>query len=672
MGGQADAVSSRMRVADRLPSRLRAGLVIVGASWGLAVAAVVIAALAGPPYNVPGDFLILYLGYAVVWGPVAALFAGRSLTGLATIAAAQSIGAGLGAVLIALARVDIGHPGAQGFLLHVADRPGIPGALASLAVLPVLLTTRRLSQPERIFIAAGVTAATIPALLAPLRQRAELTLPNPIAADPSWQPVLMTVIVASFTVAVICGVVSLVIALRRWLWGPVDDRRGQGWVVLGQSMLVLFASPIYLPVLPEWSAAVDRVSPLTPFAALLFMPAVAVLVSMRRRPGWEVAVNRAVVNVLLMLGFIATYSTIATTVALTLPVAPLIAGVLGVAVLVLVIDPGRRWIQARVDALIFGDAADPAQLIRRLGEHLPREEPGGELQVLADELRDALRLARLELRPADPGAACAGSGEGGGPAAWIPLRSSEGDAGWIIAAAPGYQRVDRRTLQVLERVSGAVAITMRLAEVTRETLAAGERVREVGAEERRMVARELEEGLGPGLARSVERLERVPALVISGSRETGAELDGVRAELAERTREVRDLARTLLPGALDSGDVDQALQELAERFSSARLDVAVEGVLGDAVHEGREAAVHHLVAELVLLARRAPGARRARIRITVDRRSVHIMLMLDTAERAQDEAPIVASIHDRAVELGGQLRDAVGEDSRSLAVELPR
>lgn len=187
-----------------------------------------------------------------------------------------------------------------------------------------------------------------------------------------------------------------------------------------------------------------------------------------------------------------------------------------------------------------------------------------------------------------------------------------------------------------------------------------------------MVARELDEGLGPGLARSVDRLDRIPQLVVSRSPEAGAELAAVREELAERTSEVRDLARTLLPGALDTGDVDTALRELATRFSSARLDITVEGRLGDAVPDGREAAIHHLVAELVLLARRAPDARRAVITIDVAAREVRIALEVDGRGRPGDEGPILASVRDRADELGGDLEDTVVGAGRVIVVAVPR
>ncbi len=651
---------------------LVAGITVTVVAWALALAMIVLSLVIGPPYTVKGDFWVIYLGYAIVWGGVAGLLISRGARFVGVILAVQGIGAGLSGLLTVLARLEL-PADAEGLLAHLADRPWIPGALASFSILPLLLTQRPLAPATRGLVGFGLTVSLLPAVLAPFRQR-EGQPANPLAIpDPVVQQVLIVIIVTSFTLAVAVGVVSLGVACwRRWA-GPITDRHGQGWIVLGQALLVVFASPIFLPAWPDLALTFDRVAPIAPLVALLFMPAAVIVFALGRRVGGiELTVNRALVNVMLVAVLVTAYTAVATTLALAFPVAPLIAGVIGVAVLALGLEPLQRWIQGRVDELVYGDAADPAQLVRALGDRLPDGVDGDDLRSLADELRVALRLAHLELRSAEPGGVLAVSGGSGGPVSRIPLRGSDGEVGWIDAAAPGRQRVDRRALRVLDRVSGVLAIAVRLAEVNREILDAGERAREVGAEERRMVARELDQGLGPGLARSADRLDRVPALVAAGDAAAGVELAAVRLELAERTTEVRDLARTLLPGALDSGDLDTALRELAARFTSAKLEIDVRGVLGDAIPEGREAAVHHLVAELVLLVRRAPGARRADIELETLPRVVRISLTVDGHAGEIDEAAILGSIRDRIDELGGTFADTSGDRTRSLVVELPR
>ena len=71
-------------------------------------------------------------------------------------------------------------------------------------------------------------------------------------------------------------------------------------------------------------------------------------------------------NVLLLVALLLAYVSVATALTVLLPVPPTIAGVAGVAVLALGIAPLQRWIQRRVDSLVYGDAAEPAQLLRRV------------------------------------------------------------------------------------------------------------------------------------------------------------------------------------------------------------------------------------------------------------------------------------------------------------------
>lgn len=674
MSAPADAARFDPRVTSARPRMVaRAiGVTVLAVSWTLVLVTILAATMIGPPYA-PGELTVVYLGYAIVWGAVASVLVGRGAYLTGAILSLQAIGSGLSLLLTVVGLAQFGGPDFTAILAHTADRFWLPGALTSFAVLPLLLTTLPLGRVLRMLVVVAILVALVPMVLAPFRQR-EGSAPNPLApADPAVQAALLTALLTAFTFIVVMSVASLGVAVwRRW-WGPVADRPGQGWVVLGQALLVVLASPIFLPIVPELAATLDAFAPLAPLVALLFMPAAVIVFALGRRMGGiDVTVNRAAVNVLLLAVSVLAYSAIATTIALTLPVPPLIAGVIGVAALVLSLEPLRAWIQGRVDELVYGDAADPAQLVRALGDRVPDDVDGDDVRALADELRTALRLARLELHSTEPGCVRAVSGEGGGAPVRIPLRGSTSEVGWIEAAAPGRQRVDRRVVRVLDQVSGVLAITVRLAAINGDILDAGERVREVGAEERRMVTRELDESLGPGLARSAERLDRVPALVAAGDPAAGPELAALRDELAERAREVRDLARTLLPGALDSGDIDTALRELADRFSSSRLDIAVEGRLGDAIPDRREAAIHHLVAELVLLIRRAADARRARIRIEVAVRSVRISLDVDGRGRPADEAAILASVRDRADELGGDLTDTPRPRGRTIVVEVPR
>ena len=153
----------------------------------LVAIAVVLAVIAGAPYAVKGDFVIIYVGYAIVWGGIAGLLVARGARFVGVILAVQGIGAGLSAVLTVIARFEPADAAAHGLLVHLADRPWIPGALASFSILPLLLTTRTLAPATRALVGVGLTASLLPAMIAPFRQRDGQPV-NPLApTDPAVQ-----------------------------------------------------------------------------------------------------------------------------------------------------------------------------------------------------------------------------------------------------------------------------------------------------------------------------------------------------------------------------------------------------------------------------------------------------------------------------------------------------
>jgi signal transduction histidine kinase len=253
----------------------------------------------------------------------------------------------------------------------------------------------------------------------------------------------------------------------------------------------------------------------------------------------------------------------------------------------------------------------------------------------------------------------------------LALRNDRDVVGWVTARSEGSQRIDRRTRRVLERISGVLAVALQLAAINRDIAEARDRALEVAEEERRMVRRELHDGLAPALEHSAGLLAGVPAMLESDRASARRALTDVRADLAERTIEVRDLARTLLPGALDAGDLAAALDELASRFSGAALTITAESSGLNALDPSRQAAVHHLVAEAVLLVRRSVGAREAAIAVHVAGDVARIAITADVPFAVGPAAQAtLASIADRTDDLGGTLE--VPADGRGIRVEVPR
>ena len=191
-----------------------------------------------------------------------------------------------------------------------------------------------------------------------------------------------------------------------------------------------------------------------------------------------------------------------------------------------------------------------------------------------------------------------------------------------------------------------------------------------------MVRRELHVGLAPALAGASTRLDRARRALGVDDAEAHRELAAIRTELAARTEEVRDLARTLLPGALDAGDLDTALRDLAERFSHDGLLISVESDGADLLDPARQAAIHHILAEAALLARRCAVSVAATstvsMRVNVDARRAVVVIGIDAPIAADEMRAALDSIEERARELGGVADVVSMVDCHEIRVEVPR
>ena len=635
--------------------------VVVAASWGPALLAVVLTVVHGLPFVATGEMVSLYLLNAFVWGAASGLLLARRSSPVAVITAAAAIGSAISAASRQLVRSPGGEWIDPWLATHVIDRVWLPGTLATLCVLPLLLPPRRLGPASRVLVAVGATACVVPLLVSFLREKPGAA-PHPLGlGDPGLQTVVSSVFVVALAAGVAVAVVAAGILAWRWRRGDAAQRRGLGWLVLGQTLSILLFAPTFLPWLPLTSQELFRLVPVAPIAGIVFLAAAVVVVGLGGSlRGWEATANRVVVGTLLLAVVVLAYVSIATFLSTVLPVPPMIAGVAGVVVFVLLLDPLRRFLQARVDALVYGDAADPDQLLARLGAV---RHDGDLLASLVADVRDALRLGALKVA-AGTAPRAAGRHE-----VVLPLRGPTGGIGWVRGAAPGRQRLDQRTQRVLEGISGVLAVALRLDLANQELGEARDRALTAGEEERRMLRRELHDGLEPALAATAARLARVAERLPEPA--PRAELADVRAALALSTTDVRDLARTLLPGALDAGDLDAALRELGERFSSERLTIAVASRAAESLDPARQNALHHLAAEAVLLLRRSSTAGRAELRLDVGVDSARLDLCADApfALGASAEATL-RSLADRADELGGSA--VVADGGRAIRVGVPR
>lgn len=636
----------------------RTTAVLVGAaSAGLALAAVVLALVnattAEPPFEVHREFFVSDVFLALLYSPFGALIARRGHVigwGLLGI----GIGFALTGLAIQYAVLGVAHPDLPAYaaVSQLVVAGWVAGTLCGVLVLPWLIgrdppTGLRLSAA----VAGGVLAVT--AGLSRYLSRIPGAPDHPLAGDrlsdvaDRYDDLMVPV----YVVVGVLGALHLALRTRR---AEPSERRGLRWVMVSLLTLSLSYLAFEAGLAAEGPAVAAGAVVLC--AAMVMLPA-AVFVLVVRQPSYDVdlAVSRALVGALLTIAVVGAYLVLVWFGGRYLPWSRESAGLVAVAGLALAVMPLRAWLQGRVDALVFGTSADAGRLLDRLGADIERGH--GEMSILeglVDGLRRGLRL-RAVVVDADSLRVASGPETLYLPVE-VPLRSRGREVGRLVLEAPLGERLDLRTLELVEQLAALVAVALDLALVNTELEGARSRIADVRQEERRLLRRELHDSLGPSLAGTSLALAAIARSegLAPGSARMLAQLQG---ELAQRSEDVRQMARHLLPPALEDGRLGDALAQLADRFDQGRFTVTVDAADPDSIDSRRQIALYHVAAEAVLNAHRHAGARRCRVTLTHDPDALRLVVEDDGSGVDATHTPGIGlrSMRERATELHGTL-----------------
>lgn len=581
-------------------------------SWALALGGLLVMWLADLPAEpLPGVFLSqvpngMLAGFddvgvavALVYGPVSALILARRPHPVGVILAVHAIGSGLtafgvpyGMLGTQVAGLPLWEP-----IALAAGWSFVPGTFMT-ASLPLLVTLRRLRPWERGLVGLN-GAVTLGALAVSLTPRDVLDGAEPVLRDLfSWLSY------AAVGIAIACWVVLAV----RWARSRGRVRTSVAWLALGHGFLSLSYIALVLPKefeLPGWAADLALVAPV--LGQVVYPAAILVVVLGQRMWGVALVVNRLVLWSLLTIGGIVVYLIV---VVLASPLLPERNGVWIVTpvAIALAAQPLTRWLQRRIDVLVYGDAADPPTLLARLGERIGELEPGVEgLQQLADVLRRVLRLGSVEVRMVASDFLAVSGGATGTPHV-VLLQSGGESLGQLVVRPPDGQRFDRRTLAALADISGLIVAAVRLVESNHVLERARCALVAERAGERRTMRRELHDGLGPSLAGVGFGLAAVENLLATQPDRAASLLRELAVDVNRRVRDVRQLAVLVYPSPLDGATLAEALEELAGRFDSDAMRVhSVVDTPGGIARE-LEDALYFIGAEAIANAARHSGA----------------------------------------------------------------
>lgn len=631
---------------------------VAGVGWLIAALAVVLVVATRHRPEPLADW-VMDLVVAVVYGIVVATMLPRTRHPVVWILAAAAWGCALAGFAEGYGALTGDWP-AQGLVFYSAFWVWIPGVYATVAVVPLLVVPGWSRRRLPVLVAALVATAlsTLPGLtlVAP-------GLPdNPLGLDQAgWQSFLRDL--ASWpdrTVAAI-GAAELVWLLVRIRGSSRVERRGLGWLAAGHGAMVLALAMFLTPVPDAWAAAAPEVSGTVLLLAQVFLPAaLLVLVLGRQLWGVDVTVNRATLWTVMTVTIALLYLLLVAVSTRVVPGESDIALAFAVGLVGLGSAPLRHLVQRRVDRLVYGTGADPASLVSSM-----EDWNGRDIEGLAAALCGSLRLADVRI-VAEPGGEEPAAPVVRDHDAVIALTSRGRRVGLLVASPRPGERLDRRTLGMLTEVAGLVGMTIDLMQSVQALTAARRRMTSIRHEERRMLRRDLHDGLGPALAGI-----RLGLIAARGMRDPDASeemLDALERELTQQGEEVRRLSRSLVPLALDDGDLATALGALADRFTADGLVVRV-AVDGDVTLEPPvQVAVYQMASEALLNVRR--HARATRCDVVLRRRAdgdIVFSVADDGIGMGQGTVDGIGlrSMRERAQELGGVLRLTSGSGTGS-------
>ncbi len=347
-------------------------------------------------------------------------------------------------------------------------------------------------------------------------------------------------------------------------------------------------------------------------------------------------------------------------------------------------NPLREWLQRRVNRVMYGERDDPYAVLSRLGQRLEATlAPEAVLPTIVETVAQALKLpcAAIALKegegfkivaaspltpalratpPPSPGPKAQERGEGQGVGGEVlPLVYQGEIVGQLIFSprAPGeaFSAAERRLLEDIAHQAGVAVHAVRL---TVDLQRSRERIVTAREEERRHIRRELHDGLGPSLAGLTLKMDAARNLLTHNPRAADDLLADLKSQTQSSIDDIRRLAYSLRPPALDELGLLSAIQEFCAGQERIGLFVTVEfpeniPPLSAAV----EAATYRIVCEALTNAARHARAGHCTVQIRVNKN-----LEVEICDDGQGvpekfKAGVgLASMRERAAELGGQCR----------------
>jgi len=347
---------------------------------------------------------------------------------------------------------------------------------------------------------------------------------------------------------------------------------------------------------------------------------------------------------------------------------------LATALIAVLFQPLRQWLQGRVNRLMFGDRNEPYRVLSRLGQRLEEMLPAESLlSMIVETVAHALKLPyvaivwKREQVPlgAEPPLLVAAFGTSRGSTAdtWVPLVHQGKHLGELILSprqrgeelTPADLRLVRDLAPQIGIAVHSVRLTADLHQLTVDLQRSRERLVTAREEERRRLRRDLHDGLGPQLSSQTLTLSAIKKLLRQDPDTAEHLLSDAITHAQEAIADIRRLVYALRPPALDDLGLLAALQEQMTQYHASGIVLTLDAPetlppLPAAI----EIACYRMVQEALTNVVRHAHATAATVQIRVQE-----ALVVEVRDNGQGLPPGVhsgvglSSMRERAEELGG-------------------
>lgn len=257
----------------------------------------------------------------------------------------------------------------------------------------------------------------------------------------------------------------------------------------------------------------------------------------------------------------------------------LVISLLATGLIAVLFQPLRRRLQQGVNRLMYGERDDPYAVLSRLGQRLEATLAlEAVLPTIVETVAQVLKLpyAAISIKQANEFVLAAAFGSPIRDSLTLPLVYRGATIGQLMVAprAPGesFSPADWRVLDGIAHQAGVAAYTVCL---TADLQRSRERLVSAREEERRRLQRDLHDGLGPGLAGLILKLDAVRNLLTHDPATASTLLLELKAQVQGTIVDIRRLVYGLRPIALDHLGLISAIREYAASYNDLNEELCI-------------------------------------------------------------------------------------------------